>query len=56
MTRIEYRNERLYQKSILILKKLHRQKVITKEEFKKMEQLFKEKYQPEISVLFSQLT
>ena len=56
MTRIEYRNERLYQKSMLILKKLHKQKLITKEEFKKMEQVFQKKYQPEISVLFSQFT
>ena len=56
MIKIEYKNERLYQTTMMTLKKLHQQKLITKEEFQKMEQVFKEKYHPEISVLFSQLT
>ena len=52
MNLMNYANERLYQKTMMVLKQLHQQKFITKEEYQKMEKVFQEKYQPKISVLF----
>lgn len=56
MDRIDYRQERLYQMTMMTVSKMYSQHLITKEEFNRLEQQFIKKYQPKISVLISQLS
>ena len=55
MTKVQYQREKDYLITMLIARQLVESGVITKEAYKKIDDLFIEKYNPILSVIFSEL-
>ncbi|ADL53621.1 SHOCT domain-containing protein [Clostridium cellulovorans] len=51
MTKEAFRNERLYQTTMSKVKNLLNQGLISKEEYKQIDTIFREKYRPNLSSL-----
>ena len=56
MTKAEFRNEQLYQATMLIARNLHSQGLITTKEYRQIEAVFKEKYNPILGTLFNDIS
>ena len=55
MTKEEFRNEKLYQATMALARKMLREGLITEEEYHEAEKKKKKKYQPVIGRLFSDI-
>ena len=55
MTKEEFRNEKLYQTTMHIARKMLKNGLISKEEYRQAEKIFREKYNPVIGSLFADI-
>lgn len=55
MSKAEFRNEKLYQTTMHLARKLLEDGVITADEYRQIDTIFLEKYQPVFGTLFSEI-
>ena len=55
MTKEEFRNEKLYQATMCIARKMLREGIITEEEYCEADEIFTKKYQPVLGRIFSDI-
>lgn len=55
MSKEEFRNEKLYQTTMHLARKLLEDGVITADEYRQIDTIFLEKYQPVFGTLFSEI-
>ena len=53
MSKEEFKNEKLYQATMHIARKMFNEGLITEEEYRQIDTIFSEKYQPTLGTLFA---
>ena len=56
MNKNEFRNEKLYQTTMHIARKMLKDGIISEEEYRQIETIFLEKYKPVFGTIFSEIT
>lgn len=56
MTKEEFKNEKLYQTTMCIARKMLSEDIISKEEYHQIDTIFTQKYKPIFGTLFSEIT
>lgn len=56
MSKAKFRNEKLYQTTMHLARKLHDDGVITEDEYRQIDTIFLEKYQSVFGTLFSDIS
>lgn len=56
MSKEEFRNEKLYQTTMHIARKMLEEGIISEEEYRQIDTIFLEKYQPVFGTLFSDIS
>ena len=55
MSKEEFRNERLYQTTMHIVRQILEQGIITEDEYREVEEIFLKKYRPVFGRIFSEI-
>ena len=55
MSKEEFKNEKLYQATMDIARKMLNEGLITEEEYRQIDTIFSEKYQPTLGTLFADI-
>ncbi len=55
MSKEEFKNEKLYQATMHIARKMLNEGLITEEEYRQIDTIFSEKYQPTLGTLFADI-
>lgn len=55
MSKEEFKNEKLYQATMHIARKMFNEGLITEEEYRQIDTIFSEKYQPTLGTLFADI-
>lgn len=55
MNKEEFKNEKLYQATMHIARKMFNEGLITEEEYRQIDTIFSEKYQPTLGTLFADI-
>lgn len=56
VTKEQFRNEKLYQTTMLMARNLHDQGILSDEEYGQIDTIFKEKYKPTLGTLFADIS
>ena len=55
MSKDEFRNEKLYQTTMHLARKMLEEGIISEEEYRQIDTIFSEKYQPTLGTLFADI-
>ena len=56
MDKAEFRNEKLYQTTMLMARKMHADGIISEKEYGEIDTIFREKYHPTLGTLFADIS
>ena len=56
MSRVEFNNEKIYQTTMLIAKKLFSDGIISKNDYSQINTIFSDKYHPTLGTLFADIS